>query len=208
MAEENQNTKVPIDEEAGNPENTQSKETVENTQTNENNEVKQADKSNENTDGKDKKHKKPKTQSEVEKLKAELESKNELLLRTAAEYDNYRKRTERERASIAEYAKASVIKQLLPILDSIDRASLHKDKGGEEYIKGIELIVKQFESLAEKLEIVDVAKVGDKFDPNFHEAVMHIEDESLGENVIAEVMQRGFKIGDTIIRPAIVKVAN
>ncbi len=156
----------------------------------------------------EKKEKKSKNQAEIEKLKAELESKNDLLLRTAAEFDNFKKRTDRERASIAEFAKSNVIKELLPILDNIDRAAVLEDKTSAEYIKGIELIVKQFETLGEKLGIVEVAKVGDKFDPNCHEAVMHIEDETLEENVIAEVLQKGFKIGDTIIRPAMVKVAN
>lgn len=154
-----------------------------------------------------KKEKKSKLAAETEALKAELESKNDLLLRTAAEFDNFKKRTERERLSVAEYAKANVIKELLPILDNIDRAAL-SEKGTPEYIKGIELIVKQFESLGEKLGISEVAKVGEPFDPNFHDAVMHIEDEALGENVIAEVLQKGFKIGDTVIRPAMVKVAN
>ncbi len=154
-----------------------------------------------------KEKKKSKAQAEIESLKAELESKNDLLLRTAAEFDNFKKRTERERLSVAEYAKANVIKELLPILDNIDRASL-SEKDTPEYIKGIEMIVKQFESLGEKLGISEVAKVGDSFDPNFHDAVMHIEDETLGENVIAEVLQKGFKIGDTVIRPAMVKVAN
>lgn len=154
-----------------------------------------------------KEKKKSKTQAEIENLKAELENKNDLLLRTAAEFDNFKKRTERERLTVAEYAKANVIKELLPILDNIDRASF-SEKDTPEYIKGIELIVKQFESLGEKLGISEVAKVGDTFDPNFHDAVMHIEDETLGENVIAEVLQKGFKIGDTVIRPAMVKVAN
>lgn len=156
----------------------------------------------------EKKEKKSKKDAEIEKLKAELEAKNDLLLRTAAEFDNFKKRTDRERASIGEYAKANVIKELLPILDNIDRATLLEDKTSPEYIKGIELIVKQFESLGEKIGIVEVAKAGDSFDPNFHEAVMHIEDETLGENVIAEVLQKGFKIGETVIRPAMVKVAN
>jgi molecular chaperone GrpE len=154
-----------------------------------------------------KEKKKSKTQAEIENLKAELENKNDLLLRTAAEFDNFKKRTERERLTVAEYAKANVIKELLPILDNIDRANT-AEKGTPEYIKGIEMIVKQFESLGEKLGISEVAKVGDTFDPNFHDAVMHIEDETLGENVIAEVLQKGFKIGDTVIRPAMVKVAN
>lgn len=156
----------------------------------------------------DKKEKKSKKDSEIEKLKAELESKNDLLLRTAAEFDNFKKRTERERAGVAEFAKANVIKELLPILDNIDRAALLEDKTSADYIKGIELIVKQFEGLGDKLGIKSVAEVGDTFDPNVHEAVMHVEDETLGENVIAEVLQKGFKIGDTVIRPAMVKVAN
>lgn len=156
----------------------------------------------------EKKEKKSKKDSEIEKIKAELENKNDLLLRTAAEFDNFKKRTERERAGVAEFAKANVIKELLPILDNIDRATDTQDKTSPDYIKGIEMIVKQFEALGDKLGIVEVAKVGDVFDPNCHEAVMHIEDENLGENVIAQVLQKGFKIGDTVIRPAMVSVAN
>lgn len=157
---------------------------------------------------KEKKEKKSKKDSEIEKLKAELESKNDLLLRTAAEFDNFKKRTERERAGVAEFAKSNVIKELLPILDNIDRSAAIEDKTSADYIKGIEMIVKQFEALGGKLGIVEVAHVGDTFDPNCHEAVMHIEDENLGENVIAQVLQKGFKIGDTVIRPAMVSVAN
>lgn len=157
---------------------------------------------------KEKKEKKTKKDSEIEKLKAELETKNDLLLRTAAEFDNFKKRTERERTGIAEYAKANVIKELLPILDNVDRAAVLEDKTSADYIKGIELIVKQFENLANVLGIKEVAQVGDAFDPNCHEAVMHIEDENLGENVIAQVLQKGYKIGDTVIRPAMVSVAN
>lgn len=157
---------------------------------------------------KEKKEKKSKKDTEYEKLKAELESKNDLLLRTAAEFDNYKKRTERERAGVAEYAKASVIKELLPILDNINRAVALEDKTSADYIKGIELIVKQFEGLAGVLGITEVAKAGDTFDPNCHEAVMHIQDETLGENIITEVLQKGYKIGNTVIRPAMVSVAN
>ena len=155
-----------------------------------------------------KKEKKSKASAELEKVKAELESKNDLLLRTAAEFDNFKKRTERERLSVAEFAKANIIKELLPILDNIDRAEMLEDKSSEDYIKGIEMIVKQFAALGEKLGIVELAHQGDAFDPNCHEAVMHVEDETLGENVIAEVLQKGYKIGDTVIRPAMVKVAN
>ncbi|MEE1161585.1 MAG: nucleotide exchange factor GrpE, partial [Acutalibacteraceae bacterium] len=138
-----------------------------------------------------KKEKKSKKDSEIEKLKAELEQKNDVLLRTAAEFDNYKKRTEREKSGVAEYARAGIIKQLLPILDNIDRAA-GADRESPDYIKGIELIVKQLEGLSEKLGIEEIAKQGETFDPNLHEAVMHIEDENLGENVIAEVLQKGY----------------
>ena len=167
-----------------------------------------AEEKKETTPKPEKKEKKSKKDVEIEALKAELEAKNDLLLRTAAEFDNFKKRTERERLTVAEFAKANVIKELLPILDNIDRAAQLEDKQSPDYIKGIEMIVKQFEMLGEKLNICEVAKVGDNFDPNLHEAVMHVEDENLGENVIADVLQKGYKIGDTVIRPAMVKVAN
>lgn len=151
--------------------------------------------------------KKNKKDLEIEALKAELAEKSDLLLRTAAEFDNFKKRTEREKMTVAEFAKAGLIKQLLPILDNIDRAAL-VEKDTPDYIKGIEMIVKQFEGIAGNLGITEVAAVGDTFNPELHEAVMHIEDEALGENVIAEVLQKGYKIGDTVIRAAMVKVAN
>ena len=154
-----------------------------------------------------KKEKKSKKDAEIEKLKEELEKKNDILLRTAAEFDNYKKRTERERAGVAEYARAGIIKKLLPIIDNIERAA-GADKESPEYLKGIELIVKQFETLAGNLELTETAKAGDTFDPTLHEAVMDIEDDTLGENVIAEVLQKGYKTGDTVVRHAMVKVAN
>ncbi len=154
-----------------------------------------------------KEKRKTKKDAELEALKEELAAKTDLLARTAAEFDNYKKRTERERVGISEFAKAEVLKKLLPILDNIDRAAI-AESGTEEYIKGIELIIKQFLSLKEGLGLIEIARQGDAFDPNFHDAVMHIEDESFGENVIAEVLQQGYKIGDTVIRAAMVKVAN
>ncbi len=154
-----------------------------------------------------KKKKTKKADSELEVLKAELAKKDDLLARTAAEFDNFKKRTERERLGIAEFAKADVAKKLLPIIDNIDRAAAC-EAGSDDYIKGIELIVKQFGSMVQTLGLVELAAVGDSFDPNFHEAVMHIEDEEYGENTIVEVLQKGYKLGDTVIRAAMVKVAN
>lgn len=154
-----------------------------------------------------KKEKKPRKNAEAEKLKAELEQKNDLLLRTAAEFDNFRKRTEREKEATAEYAKASVMKTLLPILDNADRAA-EFEQGTEQYNKGIEMIVKQLSELSSKLGLVEIGTVGEEFDPTIHEAIMHIEDENLGENTVAQVLQKGYKLGDTVVRPAMVQVAN
>ncbi|MBQ0083726.1 MAG: nucleotide exchange factor GrpE [Clostridiales bacterium] len=156
---------------------------------------------------KSEKPKKNKKDDEITKLKAKIEEEHNLLLRTAAEFDNYKKRTDREKLSVGEYAKADVIKKLLPIIDNIERAG-EPNLENPDYIKGIELITKQFSSLAQTLGITPIASPGDTFDPNLHEAVMHVEDESLGENVIAQVLQQGYKIGDTVIRTAMVSVAN
>ncbi len=154
-----------------------------------------------------KKEKKQRKNTELEKIKTELEQTKDTLLRTAAEFDNYKKRTEREKVSTAEYAKASVMKTLLPILDNADRAAEY-EHGTEQYNKGIEMIVKQLSDLSGKLGLVELGQVGEEFNPEIHEAIMHIEDENLGENVVAAVLQKGYKFGDTVVRPAMVQVAN
>ena len=161
-----------------------------------------------------KKTTKPKKNAESEKLKAEIEkltqelnAKEDLLLRTAAEFDNFKKRTEKEKLTIAEYAKASLCKQLLPILDNSDRAA-EFEHGSEQYNKGIEMIVKLLLELSDKLGLQVIGEVGETFDPNIHDAIMHIEDETLGKNTVAQVLQKGYKLGDTVVRPAMVQVAN
>ncbi len=144
---------------------------------------------------------------EIKKLKDELTAKNDLLLRTAAEFDNFKKRTEREKISISEYAQAALIKKILPIIDNIERSKLH-ESGSAEYIKGMELIIKQLCDLQNNLGITEIGQEGETFNPQFHEAVIHIEDPEKGENCVAAVLQKGYKIGDTVIRPAMVQVAN
>lgn len=153
------------------------------------------------------KPKKAKKASETEKLKKELEELNDRLLRTAAEFDNFKKRTEREKLTVAEFAKAQVMKNLLPILDNADRATAF-EHGTEQYNKGIEMIVKQLGDLSSKLGLVELGVVGEEFNPEIHEAIMHVEDENFGENTVSAVMQKGYKFGDTVIRPAMVQVAN
>ncbi len=144
---------------------------------------------------------------EIKKLKEELAAKNDLLLRTAAEFDNFKKRTEREKISISEYAQAALIKKILPIIDNIERSKLH-ESGSAEYIKGMELIIKQLCDLQNNLGITEIGQEGETFNPQFHEAVIHVEDPEKGENCVAAVLQKGYKIGETVIRPAMVQVAN
>lgn len=153
------------------------------------------------------KPKKSKQNAEIEKLKAEVEKQTELLMRTAAEFDNFKKRTEREKIKTAEYAKANILKQLLPVIDNAGRA-FNADPASPDYQKGVEMIVKQLCGFVETFGMLELAEVGDTFDPEIHEAVMHIEDPEKGENEIVQVLQQGYKLGDTVIRPAMVQVAN
>ena len=162
----------------------------------------------ENVEGTKKPNKKATAKSaELEQLKEELQKQKELLLRTAAEFDNYKRRTERESIAAAEYTKAQMLKKLLPIFDNVDRANA-ADKDSVDYAKGVELTVKMLNEAVTNLGLVEIGKVGEPFNPEFHEEVMHIEDDTLGENVISQVLQKGYKIGDTVIRPAMVQVAN
>ncbi len=148
-----------------------------------------------------------KLQEANEKLQAQLKEKEELILRTAAEFDNYKKRTERERISTVEYSKAQIIGKLLPVLDNADRAAAY-EQGSAEFAKGIELIMKQLLEISGNLGLTEIGKVGETFDPQLHEAVMHIDDDNLPENSIAMVLQKGYKLGDTVVRCAMVQVAN
>lgn len=147
-------------------------------------------------------------ESAEEKLRKELEEQNDKFLRLYAEYDNFRKRSQKEKQDIYSSSKADVIKELLPVIDNFERAAANSDAGYEDYKKGIEMIFNQLIQILEKSGVESYGKVGDEFDPNFHNAVMIVEDESLGENVIADVFTKGYKLGDRIIREAVVKVAN
>lgn len=145
--------------------------------------------------------------AELETLSTELEKQKDLLLRTAAEFDNYKKRTEREKTMTAEYAKAALIKTLLPVIDNANRAA-EADCESPDYIKGAQLIIKQLLESVTTIGITETAQVGDTFNPELHEAVMHVEDENQPENCVVEVLQKGYKLNDTVLRPAMVKVAN
>ncbi len=149
-----------------------------------------------------------KEESAQSKLEEELKAKNDAYLRLAAEYENYRRRTTEEKTNIYADATAKAIKEILPIGDSIEMALKSVDNAPEEYKKGLELICNQLKASLEKLNVETFGEVGEEFNPELHNAVMKIEDDSLGENTIAQVFQTGYKTGDKIIRHAMVQVAN
>lgn len=157
---------------------------------------------------KEKKSKKSAANDEqLKRIEEELQAQKDLLLRTAAEFDNFKRRTEKEKLAAAEFTSANLLKKLLPVFDNVDRANA-ADKDSADYAKGVEMIVKMLTDAVKDLGLIELGAVGETFDPQFHEAVMHVEDENLGENVISCVLQKGYKIGDTVIRPAMVQVAN
>ncbi len=131
----------------------------------------------------------------------------EQFLRLAAEYDNYRKRTAKEKENLWTDAKADTVQAFLPVYDNLERA-LKQDTADEAYKKGVEMTMNQLKEVFAKLGVTEIDALGQPFDPNLHNAVMHIEDENLGENVVAQVFQAGFRLGEKVIRFAMVQVAN
>ncbi|AGX42091.1 protein GrpE [Clostridium saccharobutylicum DSM 13864] len=140
------------------------------------------------------------------KLQEELDEAKDRLLRLTAEYDNYRKRTTKEKEGIYSDAYVDVLKEILPIMDNLERA-VDAEGSLEDLKKGIEMTMKGCQDSFTKLGVEEIDASGE-FDPNYHNAVMHIEDENLGKNVVAEVFQKGYKKEDKIIRHTMVKVAN
>ena len=146
--------------------------------------------------------------SKMAELEKDLAATKEAHIRTLAEYDNYRKRTAKEKEGTWVDAKAVCLAELLPMLDNFDRALGVTDSDFESYKKGVEMIYQGFCETLKKLGVEAFGEEGDEFDPNFHSAVMHVEDENLGENVLAQVFSKGYKLGEKVLRPAMVKVAN
>ncbi|MBN1037855.1 nucleotide exchange factor GrpE [Clostridium sp. ZS1] len=143
---------------------------------------------------------------ENEKLKQEIEALNDRVLRITAEYDNYRKRTTKEKQGIYSDACVDVLKELVPVLDNLERA-VAAEGSLEDLKKGVEMTIKSCQSSFEKLGVEEIDASAD-FDPNLHQAVMHIEDENMGKNQIVEVFLKGYKKEDKVIRYTVVKVAN
>ena len=145
--------------------------------------------------------------TELEKKEAELAAEHDQYLRLAAEYDNFRKRSQREKDAIYSDAVSDTAKKFLPVYDNLLRA-LNNETTDEAYKKGVEMIMTELLKILSSMNITPFGATGEAFDPEKHNAVMHCEDENFGENVIAEVFQTGFALGEKIIRFAMVKVAN
>lgn len=144
----------------------------------------------------------------IKSLEEELNAQKDKYVRLAAEYDNYRKRTANEKLSLYDDATAKAVNELLPVADSLRMAVENMKDADPEVLKGIELVTNQLTKCFEKLKVEAYGNIGDEFDPNIHNAISKVESEELGENTIAQVFQTGYKLGDKIIRHAMVQVAN
>lgn len=148
------------------------------------------------------------SKEEYDKLQQELDAQKDQFLRMAAEYDNFRKRTEKEKLATFDNAIATTVEAFLPVSDNFALALDSDIQSGEDFAKGLEMIRKQLENAFKQLNVEEFGERGDQFDPLLHNAVSRIEDEELGEDTIAAVYQKGYRIGDKIIRHAMVQVAN
>ena len=156
---------------------------------------------------KEKKNKKTRElEAKIEKLEAEAAEKDDKYLRLCAEYDNFRRRSQKEREGVYSDAYSDAINALLPVLDNLGRAVGCEDP--KALADGLALILKSFDEGLAKLGVEEIKALGETFDPERHYAVLHVEDESYGENEVVEVLQKGYTRGDKVIRYAVVKVAN
>ena len=156
---------------------------------------------------KDKKAGKKRDEDRIAALEQEKAELNDRFLRICAEYDNFRRRSQKEKESLYGDIRSDVVQKFLPVYDNLERA-LKQGTEDEAYRRGVEMIMTQFQSTLEKLGVKSMDCLGQKFDPALHNAVMHVDDEEKGENEIVEVFQQGFLLGDKVIRFAMVKVAN
>ncbi len=155
-----------------------------------------------------KKKKETVPKEDYDKLLKEMDAAREQHLRVLAEYDNFRKRSAAEKTATYNNAVSDTVNAILPVADNIDRALAQENASAEDMKKGVEMIANQFRASFEKLGIREIGAAGEPFDPALHNAVAHVDDESLGENVIAAVFQKGYMLGDKVVRHAMVSVAN
>lgn len=150
----------------------------------------------------------PETADRVQELEQKLQEQEERFIRLAAEYDNFRKRSAKEKEGVYADATLHAVKEILPVIDNFERALAAQDASAQDLRKGLEMTFSQFRQTLEKLGVEAFGERGDAFDPLAYNAVMHVDDESLGENEVAQVLAKGYKLGDRIVRHAVVQVAN
>ena len=150
-----------------------------------------------------KKEKKDKKDEKIEEL-------TDRVTRQMAEFDNFRKRTEKEKSQMYEVGAKDIIEKILPVVDNFERGldAVPEEKKEDPFIQGMEKVYKQFMTVLESVEVKPIEALGNQFDPNFHNAVMHVEDENFGENEVAEEFQKGYMYRDSVVRHSMVKVAN
>ena len=168
----------------------------------------ETDKETEKSEDAGKKEKAPEKKKDPKDEK--IDELNDKLRRSMAEFDNYRKRTDKEKSAMYEIGAKDVIEKILPIVDNFERGlnTIPEDAKGTAFAEGMEKIYKQFAKTLDDLGVKPIEAVGKPFDPNFHNAVMHVEDENLGENVVAAELQKGYTYKESIVRHSMVQVAN
>lgn len=149
-----------------------------------------------------------KAEEEINPLEKELADTKEQLLRVTAEYANFRKRSEKEKSESFAFATAKTVSEILSVIDNLERALSNEQEDYEGLKKGVQMTYDGLMASLEKLGVTAYGESGEQFDPNLHNAVMHVEDDSLEPNVITDVFQKGYKIKDKVVRPAMVKTAN
>ncbi len=145
-----------------------------------------------------------------DKMQEKLDELNDKVMRQMAEFDNFRRRSEKEKQAMFETGAKSVIEKLLPIVDNFERglAAIPEEEAKTAFAEGMQKVYRQLMDELEKLEVKPIEAVGQEFDPNFHNAVMHVEDEEAGENVVVEELQKGYMYRENVVRHSMVKVAN
>ena len=179
----------------------QTEETVENTEVKEENTAEETVETVEE-------NKEPTMEEKLEEAQKQAKDNLDKYIRQLAEFENFRKRSNSEKTAMYSNGVRDTVEKLLPVIDNFERAVEAADDKEDPMYKGVEMILKQFMEILENLGVKEIPSKGEPFDPNVHSAVMHVDDESCDENVIVEVFQKGYTLGDKVIRPSMVKVAN
>ena len=179
----------------------QTEETVENTEVKEENTTEETVETVEE-------NKEPTMEEKLEEAQKQAKDNLDKYIRQLAEFENFRKRSNSEKTAMYSNGVRDTVEKLLPVIDNFERAVEAADDKEDPMYKGVEMILKQFMEILENLGVKEIPSKGEPFDPNVHSAVMHVDDESCDENIVVEVFQKGYTLGDKVIRPSMVKVAN